>query len=67
MGCTPLFLNALPHITGVTAPSMVARLIAATRSPVSGSVPSRYSSIIRSSFSEMRSTRMSRHSRAASR
>ena len=66
IGCTPLFLNALPHITGVTPLAMVARRIAAMSCSVSGSVPSRYSSIISSSFSAMVSTSLSRHSRAAS-
>ena len=67
IGWTPLFLNALPHRTGVTPPAMVARRIAAMSCSTSGSVPSRYSSIISSSFSEMVSISRSRHSRAASR
>ena len=66
IGCTPLFLNALPHITGVTALAMVARRIAATSCSSLGSLPSRYSSIISSSFSAMVSISLSRQSRAAS-
>src|SRR6266571_2591177 len=66
MGWTPLFLNAVPHSTGVSAPEMVARLMAATSWSSDGSEPSRYSSIISSSFSAIRSSSRSRHSRAAS-
>src|SRR5216683_3344495 len=66
IGCTPLFLNALPHSTGVTRPAMVARRIAAFSCFSSGVVPARYSSIISSSFSAMVSSSRSRHSRAAS-
>ena len=66
MGWTPLFLNAVPHSTGFSAPVMVARLMAATSCSSVGSVPSRYSSIISSSFSAIVSSSRSRHSRAAS-
>ncbi len=66
MGWTPLFLNAVPHSTGVSAPAMVARLMAAMSCSSDGSVPSRYSSIISSSFSAMVSSSRSRYSRAAS-
>ena len=45
---------------------MVARRIAAIRSPSDGSLPSRYSSIISSSDSAMVSSMRSRHSRATS-
>ena len=66
MGWTPLFLNAVPHSTGVSAPAMVARLMAAMSCSSDGSVPSRYSSIISSSFSAIVSSSRSRYSRAAS-
>ncbi len=66
IGWTPLFLNALPHSTGVIALAMVARRIAATSCSSVGSVPSRYSSIMSSSFSAMHSSMLSRHSLAAS-
>ncbi len=66
IGCTPLFLNAEPHSTGLIALDSVARRIAATSCSSVGSSPSRYSAIISSSFSATVSSSLSRHSRAAS-
>ena len=46
MGCTPLFLNAEPHSTGLTLLAIVARRMAALISSTESSSPSRYFSMI---------------------
>ena len=66
MGWTPLFLNAVPHSTGLILLAIVARRMPAMSSSVVGSSPSRYFSMSSSSFSAAVSRRRSRHSRASS-
>lgn len=66
MGCTPLFLNAEPVSTGFALPAIVARRMPALISSIESSSPSRYFSMISSSFSASVSRSVERQSSASS-
>ncbi len=66
MGCTPLFLNAVPHSTGVSARAIVARRMPALISSTDSSSPPRYASSTCSSFSASVSSSVARQVAASS-